>query len=195
MKIIEGTVASVPPQGGRKHPHQEFIQIDTSNILFICGGAFDGLEKIIESRIGKKSIGFGADVFETGHSSTSISAAIGMAKANELNGKDGTIVAVIGDGSSFVLENLGTIHDLCLDHVSVTGDQNTAAVCAYNGGTLENLTVAGSIEAKDFAAGIFAASLPMKNSSLPSTTPTARGEDLRAATIVSGLRRSITAIA
>ena len=63
LKIIEGTVASVPPQGGRKHPHQEFIQIDTSNILFICGGAFDGLEKIIESRIGKKSIGFGADVF------------------------------------------------------------------------------------------------------------------------------------
>ncbi len=53
----------MPPQGGRKHPHQEFIQIDTSNILFICGGAFDGLEKIIESRIGKKSIGFGADVF------------------------------------------------------------------------------------------------------------------------------------
>ena len=63
LKIIEGTVASVPPQGGRKHPHQEFIQIDTSNILFICGGAFDELEKIIESRIGKKSIGFGADVF------------------------------------------------------------------------------------------------------------------------------------
>ena len=63
LKIIDGTVASVPPQGGRKHPHQEFIQIDTSNILFICGGAFDGLEKIIESRIGKKSIGFGADVF------------------------------------------------------------------------------------------------------------------------------------
>ncbi|MCI5624112.1 MULTISPECIES: ATP-dependent Clp protease ATP-binding subunit ClpX [Anaerostipes] len=62
LKIIEGTVASVPPQGGRKHPHQEFIQIDTTNILFICGGAFDGLEKIIESRIGEKSIGFGADV-------------------------------------------------------------------------------------------------------------------------------------
>ena len=62
LKIIEGTVASVPPQGGRKHPHQEFIQIDTTNILFICGGAFDGLDKVIESRIGKKSIGFNADI-------------------------------------------------------------------------------------------------------------------------------------
>ena len=62
LKIVEGTVASVPPQGGRKHPHQEFIQIDTSNILFICGGAFEGLENIIKDRVGKKSIGFGAEI-------------------------------------------------------------------------------------------------------------------------------------
>ena len=62
LKIIEGTVASVPPQGGRKHPHQEFIQIDTTNILFICGGAFDGIDKIIEKRNGSGSMGFGADV-------------------------------------------------------------------------------------------------------------------------------------
>lgn len=62
LKILEGTVASVPPQGGRKHPQQECIQIDTTNILFICGGAFDGIEKIIDQRVGKKSLGFGAEI-------------------------------------------------------------------------------------------------------------------------------------
>jgi len=62
LKILEGTVASVPPQGGRKHPHQEFIQIDTSNILFICGGAFEGIDKIIQTRVNQKVMGFGADI-------------------------------------------------------------------------------------------------------------------------------------
>lgn len=62
LKILEGTVASVPPQGGRKHPHQEFLQIDTTDILFLCGGAFNGLESIIENRVGKKTMGFGADI-------------------------------------------------------------------------------------------------------------------------------------
>ena len=67
LKILEGTTASVPPQGGRKHPHQELISIDTTNILFICGGAFDGIEKIIESRLGEKQLGFGANVTSHKH--------------------------------------------------------------------------------------------------------------------------------
>src|SRR5881398_358786 len=71
LKILEGTVASVPPQGGRKHPHQEFLSIDTTNILFICGGAFSGLEKIIGKRIGKNAVGFGADIRSRHDSETS----------------------------------------------------------------------------------------------------------------------------
>ena len=93
LKIIEGTVASVPPQGGRKHPHQELIQIDTSNILFICGGAFDGLEKIVEERLDRHSIGFNAMIVEK--SSKDIGAVLKEVSAQDLM-KFGLIPEFIG---------------------------------------------------------------------------------------------------
>ena len=92
-KIIEGTVASVPPQGGRKHPHQELIQIDTSNILFICGGAFDGLEKIVEERLDRNSIGFNAQIMEK--SSKDIGAVLKEVSSQDLM-KFGLIPEFIG---------------------------------------------------------------------------------------------------
>ena len=93
LKIIEGTVASVPPQGGRKHPHQELIQIDTTNILFICGGAFDGLERIIESRLETSSIGFGAKIVDK--KNTDISKLLKQAMPQDLT-KFGLIPEFVG---------------------------------------------------------------------------------------------------
>jgi ATP-dependent Clp protease ATP-binding subunit ClpX len=105
LKLVEGTIASVPPQGGRKHPNQDFVQVDTTNILFICGGAFDGLEKIIRNRSEKTGIGFGAEV-KSLRSSKDISEVIKSVEPEDLI-KYGLIPEFVGR-----LPVVGTLHEL-----------------------------------------------------------------------------------